>query len=172
MSNFEAFALVVAIWLLTGRGINLCFVIIIYYALYLAYPIVEQGAIVQTFFGEAVIIHASQLSFDTIALVLTFAISTIYHKSIKIYLCYGAIIATSAILNALMLFGIAYGIEELFYQAHAFRQNIAVPLDLLFAALGSSKGGQFTDYFSRGLLSTGRSVYNRFNRFSNYFKGV
>lgn len=170
MSNIEAFALVVAIWLLTGRGINLCFVVLIYYALYLSYPLLPQGEVIESIYGEALVVYASQLSFDTIALVTTLALSTIYQDSIKTYLFYGAIIATSALLNACMLFGVATGYEELYY-IHAMRQEIAVPLDLLFAALGSGKGGQFINYISSSLLSVSRSVYNRFNRFSNHFKG-
>jgi hypothetical protein len=171
MSNLEVVCIVAALWFLTGRGINLCFVILLYYALYIAYPLLPELSIAMVALGEAQAIYASQLSFDTIALVLTLALSNIYHKSIRIYLVYGAIIATSAMLNASMLFGVTVGCEELYY-IHALRQEISAPLDVLFAVLGSGKGGQFTDYFSRSLLSVGRSVYNRINRFSNHFKGA
>lgn len=170
MSNFEVVCIVAALWFLTGRGINLCFVILLYYALYMAYPLLPELSIASVPTGEAQAIYASQLSFDTIALVLTLALSNIYHKSIRIYLAYGAIIATSATLNAFMLFGVTVGYEGLYY-IHALRQEISAPLDLVFAALGSGKGGQFTDYISRSLLSAGRSVYNRLNRFNNYHKG-
>lgn len=169
MSGLEAFALIVLIWLVTGRGINLCFVIIVYYALYLAYPLLPAD-IVHTSTVEAQVVYASQLSFDTVAFTLTLALSSIYHKSIRIYFCYGAIIATSAICNAFMLLGVTVGSESLYY-IHAMRQEISVPLDLLFAVLGSGKGGQFTNYIGRSLLGACRSVYNSLNRFNSNFKG-
>lgn len=170
MSNLEALSIIFLIWLGTGRGLNLCLVIILYYALYMAYPLFPELAVTITTTPEALVVYAAQLSFDMIALVSTVAISIIYQKNINIYFLYGAIIATSALLNAVMLCGVAVGKESL-YWLHAYRQQIAAPLDLLFAVLGSSKGGQIIDYTYRSLLGAGRSVYNRLNRISYHIKG-
>jgi len=170
MTNLEALSVIFLIWLCTGRGLNLCLVIMFYYAIYMAYPLFPEMTITRTTEAEALVVYASQLSFDMIALVATVAISYIYQKNINIYFLYGAIIATSALLNATMLFGVAV-CEESLYWLHAYRQQIAAPLDLLFAALGSAKGGQIIDYTHRNLLGASRSVYNRLNRISYHIKG-
>lgn len=163
-------ASVFILWLLTGREVNLCFVIFAYYLLYTA--IDKAGCIV--YYSDEVnifITYYSQTCFDVIALVATLALSLKYQSFIRIYLLYSCVIASSAVLNAAMLLDQVLEIGAV-QDLHAFRQNISVPLDVLFAVLGSGKGGQITDYINRNLLAAHRSVYNRLNRISNHHKGA
>lgn len=171
MINEAILAFVALVWLLTGRGLNLCFVIMAYYAMYIAGAILPFELVYSVSTAEALTTYAAQLSFDTIALVCVVALSLLYQEFIKIYVWYGAIIATSAILNSLMLMQVAtdvYSIEHI----HEFRQILSVPLDVAFAVLGSGKGGQNYIHINRSLLGACRSVYNRLNRISNVLKGA
>ncbi len=171
MINEATLAAIVAIWLFTGRGLNLCFVIICYYALYILGAILPFELLYSVSTAESFATYAAQLSFDTIVLVCVFALSLLYQEFIKIYVWYGAIIVTSAMLNSMMLIQITMDVFNVEH-VHAYRQSLSVPLDVAFAALGSGKGGQNYIHISRSLLGAGRSVYNRLNRISDVFKGA
>ena len=159
-------AVVFILWIVTGREINLCFVIFWYYLLYTTI----DGATEIVYLSDyptILVTYYSQTCFDVIALVSTLALSLKYQELVRIYLLYSCIIASSAVLNAAMLVDQTLDMNWL-YSIHAFRQELSAPIDLLFAVLGSSKGGQIIRYTHRSLLTAHRSVYNRINRFSNH----
>jgi len=166
MSNESLAAVVFILWMVTGRELNLCLVIFFYYLLYSTSGF--DG--VQSYFIDSATVYVtyySQTCFDVIALVSTLALSLKYQELVRIYLLYSCIIASSAVLNAAMLVDQTLDMNWL-YSIHAFRQELSAPIDLLFAVLGSSKGGQIIRYTHRSLLTAHRSVYNRINRFSNH----
>lgn len=160
MSNEAALFVISMIWLLGGRGVNLCLLIIAYYLVYMLCDITELSGCF--FADEDVVIgtYAIQCSIDSIFLTLAVGLSTIYHKFIKIYVAYAAIIGTSLVLNGLMMYDQMIDLSVV-YQMHAIRQELSIPLDVLFAVLGSALGGQA--YISLGLHTTNGSNYNRSN---------
>lgn len=170
MSNEIICLAVFVLWFATGRELNLCFVIFWYYLLYVsvgAFPHLQFHADEVTIFAT----YYSQTCFDVLALVSTLALSLKYQSFVRIYLLYSCVIATSALLNAAMLVDQAFEFGVL-REIHYFRQEISAPIDAVFAVLGSSKGGQVTDYVNRSLLAAYRSVYNRLNRISNHHEGA
>lgn len=170
MTNEIICAAVFIMWFVTGRDINLCFVIFWYYLLYSsvgAFPHVKFNADEVTIFAT----YYSQTCFDVLALVSTLTLSLKYQSLVRIYLLYSCVIASSAVLNAAMLVDQAFEFGVL-RDIHYFRQEISAPIDVVFAVLGSSKGGQVTNYINRSLLAAYRSVYNRLNRISNHNEGA
>jgi hypothetical protein len=160
MSNEAALIILGLFWLVSGRGLNLCFLICCYYAAFLLVDITELNGY---FFTESEVVigtYAIQCSLDSIALLSTIYLSSIYHNFRRIYFAYGAIIATSLVLNGLMLYDQMLDLSMV-YKAHAIRQDFSIPLDVLFAVLGSACSGQFN--FNGGLLTGNNSNYNRIN---------
>lgn len=160
MSNEAALFIILMIWLLGGRGVNLCLLIAGYYATFMLFDITElSGYFVAP---EDVVIgtYATQCGVDSIFLTAVVGLSTIYHKFIKIYVAYAAIIGTSLVLNGLMMYDQMIDLSMV-YQMHAIRQELSIPLDVLFAVLGSALGGQA--YISLGLHTANGSNYNRSN---------
>lgn len=160
MSNEAALLVITAIWLLGGRGLNLCLLIMSYYALFIVTNV--SGAVGVFFAPDDVVMgtYAIQSSIDALFITLIIYLSTIYQKFIKIYLAYAAIIGTSLVLNGLMLYDQMIDLS-IVYQLHAIRQELSIPLDTLFAVLGSALGGQA--YISLGLHTANGSNYNRSN---------
>lgn len=150
----------IAFWLWSGRGANLCLLIIMYYALYIATGLT---GIVGTFKADDSTVlgtYAIQASLDSLMMLSIIYLSSFHHKSTRIYLAYGAIIGTSLLLNGLMLFDQITDLSML-YRAHAIRQDFSIPLDVLFAVLGSAAVGQ--SHTNRDLRVGYDSNYNRFN---------
>ena len=160
MSNEAALFVISMIWLLGGRGVNLCLLIIAYYLVYMLCDITELSG--YFFADDDVVIgtYAIQCSIDSIFLTLAVGLSTIYHKFIKIYVAYAAIIGTSLVLNGLMMYDQMIDLSMV-YQMHAIRQELSIPLDVLFAVLGSALGGQA--YLNHSLRTANGSNYNRSN---------
>ena len=165
MSNEAALIVIVAIWLFSGRGLNLCFLIIAYYVTFL---ITSVSGIFDTFIADSETTYgtyAIQCSLDSLALVSVIALSSFHHNFTRIYLAYAAIIGTSLLLNGIMLLDQMVNISMI-YKAHAIRQEFSIPLDVLFAVLGSA-AVERTHINSR--LRTGNSSnYNRFNSDSKF----
>lgn len=170
MSNEAALFIIMMVWLLGGGGLNLCLLIIGYYITFMLCDITELSG--YFFAGDEVVMgtYAIQCSIDSIFLTIAVGLSTIYHKFIKIYLVYAAIIGTSLVLNGLMMYD-QFTDLSMVYRLHVLRQEFSIPLDVLFAVLGS--GLVNVNYsFNHNLRAVNRSVYNRLNRISNHIKGA
>lgn len=158
--NEAALIVILAIWLWSGRGLNLCLLIAAYYALYITTGLT---GIIGTFKSDDSIVlgtYAIQASLDSLFLLCTIALSKFHHNFTRIYLAYGAIIGTSLLLNGLMLFDQITDLSMI-YRAHAIRQDFSIPLDVLFAVLGSAFGGQ--SHTDSSLRTGYDSNYNRSN---------
>ncbi len=160
MSNEATLIVLLLFWLLSGRGLNLCFLICCYYAAFLVFSPYNITSLVFTDMEKVVGTYAIQCSLDSLALLSIIYLSSIYHNSKRIYFTYGAIIATSLVLNGLMLYDQMLDLSMV-YEAHAIRQEFSIPLDVLFAVLGSAYSGQFN--FNGSLRTGHNSNYNRFN---------
>lgn len=160
MSNEAALLVILTIWLLGGRGLNLCLLIALYYCAFIMTNV--YGVTTVAFMPEDAVYgtYAIQCSIDSVFLTLTIALSAIYKKFIKIYLAYAAIIGTSLVLNGAMMYGQMLDLS-IVYHLHSFRQELSIPLDVLFAALGSAIGGQA--YISHRLHTSNGADYNRSN---------
>ena len=75
-------------------------------------------------------------------------------------LSYGAIIASSLVLNGLMLYDQMLDLS-IVYKAHAIRQEFSIPLDVLFAVLGSANVER--THINHRLRAGDSSNYNRSN---------
>lgn len=160
MSNEAALIVIVAIWLASGRGLNLCLLIIAYYSVYLLASPQQIHDYFLTDLETSVSTYAVQASVDTLALTGCAYLSLKNKKIISIYLAYGAIIATSLVLNGLMLYDQMIDLSNV-YQLHAIRQEFSIPFDVLFAVLGSAAGGQA--YYNHYLRPFNAADYNRSN---------
>lgn len=162
-SNLSVAFVLACFWLIMDRKISLCLVIIGYYILYMITELTNLqgyfGADTDTTLGT----YCVQLSVDAITLVAISVLSMFDQKRIVLYLSYGAIVATSFLLNGVMLYDQALDLSTV-YQLHMIRQELSLPLDVMFAVLGSARdAGQNTlDY----LHTAYRAVYNRLNRFN------
>lgn len=158
--NEAALIVIMAIWLYSGRGLNLCLLIIMYYTTYLLTTITG----VSGFFvaGNDIVYgtYAIQASLDSLFLLCTVVLSKFHHNFTRIYLAYGAIIGTSLLLNGLMLLDQLSDLSVI-YRAHAIRQDFSIPLDVLFAVLGSAAVGQ--SHTNSNLRTGNNTNYNRSN---------
>lgn len=161
MTN-EAVALIIAaLWLLTGRGLNLCLVILCYYVAYLLSTDFPSGEFATTDSGGIYAYYIIQSALDSTVMAAVLFVSIKYQKSLIIYSAYSAIIATSLICEASMLLDQSFSVNAISF-IHAARQEYSITLDLLFAAIGSKAGERLLAYVF--LLTRGRSSYNRFYR--------
>lgn len=160
MSNEAALIVILAIWLMSGRGVNLCLLILLYYAAYLLTSVAGIHSIVVTDHVTVFATYAIQTSLDSMMITAIICMLLCGKQSIQILLAYGAIITTSLLLNGAMLYEQMLDIS-IIYKLHAIRQEFSIPLDVLFAVLGSAAGGR---YFDRGLPPTHVAGYNRANR--------
>lgn len=158
--NEAALIVIMAVWLFSGRGLNLCLLIILYYATYLLTTITGVSGYFVA--GNDIVYgtYAIQASLDSLFLLCTVALSKFHHNFTRIYLAYGAIIGTSLLLNGLMLLDQLSDLSVI-YRAHAIRQDFSIPLDVLFAVLGSAAVGQ--SHINRNLRTSDSSNYNRSN---------
>lgn len=165
MSNEAALIVIVAIWLFSGRGLNLCFLIIAYYFTFLIASPYNITSLIFTDSETTYGTYAIQCSLDSLALVSVIALSSFHHNFTRIYFAYAAIIGTSLLLNGIMLLDQMANVSMI-YKAHAIRQEFSIPLDVLFAVLGSA-AVERTHINSR--LRTGDSSnYNRSNSDSKF----
>jgi hypothetical protein len=160
MSNEATLLIIVAIWLLSGRGLNLCFVILVYYAAYISSTSLPGQAVCIDDINYVSGYYLLQTSIDCAVLSLCFIICAINKKSIIFYYAYAAIVATSLICSFLMLLDQSFSVGRL-SELHELRQEFSIPIDLFFAAIGSKAGERFSSCIF--LLTGRRSGYNRFH---------
>lgn len=114
---------------LTGRGFNLCAVILFYY---IAYLILRPLTV-----DHPVTYYAVQMTLDSIIIVLSCATARIYKVFWILPVAYAGIVFSSLVCDGLKLVdeaGAFYVLNEI----HKFRQSFSIPLDLIFAAVGSN----------------------------------
>lgn len=163
-ANTATLIVLTCYWLVMDRRLSLCFLIACYYALFLITDLTELDGYFSATVDETLGTYCIQMSVDSVALVSIALLSLIYQKNIMIYLCYGAIIATSFLLNGLMLYDQVLDLSVI-YKLHTIRQEFSIPLDVLFAVLGSAHNARQNNVDN---LRTGySSIYNRAN---SYFK--
>jgi hypothetical protein len=156
MTNELALLILAALWLKTGRGVNLCLLILGYYAVFLASVYLRSAPLDTNQSINVYMVYIKQSAIDLTFLILCIYLSVKYHN---FYGLYAAIIASSLICNGLMLFDQVIDIHR-FYQWHKWRQEIAIPLDLLFAVLGSG-GVRISNYNNPYLRTSTGKRYNR-----------
>lgn len=160
MTNEAAILIIAAFWLLSGRGLNLCFVIFSYYALYIVSTSLPPEVVAVTSSYISLPYYLTQSALDISIMLSALAVSVIYNKSVIIYFAYAAMVASSLLCEILMVLDQAFEINALSF-IHATRQDYSIPLDLLFAAIGSKLGERLLAGFF--LLTCRRSGYNRIN---------
>lgn len=154
-------SIITAFWLLSGRGLNLCFIIICYYAMYILSTNLPSEVVIMPEVKAVYSYYIMQSAIDSTAMAAVLFASIKYQKSLIIYCAYAAIIASSLLCEVSMLLDQSFGSNMLSF-VHAGRQEYSAPLDLLFAAIGSKAGERLLAYVF--LLTCGRSSYNRFYR--------
>lgn len=159
MTNELAALLIAALWLKTGRGANLCLLILAYYLVFLASVYMRSAPPDYSQPMNVYLVYIKQSAIDLTFLVLCVSLSVKYNKPVNFYGLYAAIIASSLACNGLMLFDQASDIDR-FYQWHKWRQEVAIPIDILFAVLGS--GGVRGSNNNNANLR--RGTYKRYNR--------
>lgn len=160
MTNEIAAALIFLMWFIKGRELNLCFVIFIYYAIYLSTRWIPSELVYLSDVNEIVACYILQSAIDTLIIALIFIILSKYKASIIFCLPYAAMVAVSLLCNSLMALDQAFEVNY-FYKVHLLRQSISFPIDLSFAFLGSGLFGYLASNFT--LPTRRRSDYNRFN---------
>lgn len=153
MTNELAALLLLLLWL-WKRG-PLCLLILLYYVAYMAMESYPQGEIVRA--SGWVLYYVRQSALDTLAILGCCYLSTIYQDSKRLALCYAVIIGTSQALHFAMLAD-----PHLFAELHDLRQEIAIPLDLSAAVLGSGLGVYLLRFANRL-----RAAYNQLHPDSN-----
>lgn len=114
---------------LTGRGFNLCAVILFYYIAYLTLrPLTVD---------HPVTYYAVQMVLDSIVIVLSCATARIYKVFWILPVAYAGIVFSSLACDGLKLVDEA-GAFYMLSEVHRFRQSFSIPLDLIFAAVGSN----------------------------------
>lgn len=160
MTNEAAILIIAAFWLLSGRGLNLCFVILCYYALYLLSTDLPSELVIVGSYKISIPYYLTQSALDITVMLSALALSVIYKKSVIICFAYAAIVATSLFCEISMLLDQAFRINALSF-IHEARQQYSIPLDLFFAFIGSRLGERL---LVSVFLLTGFSLrYNRHN---------
>lgn len=157
MTNEAALLCIAAIWLLSGRGANLCLIIMAYYAAYLVSTNLSPMVVYDQSASSTSIYYLTQSAIDSTVVVSCVAISMFYKRFIIIYGAYAAIVVTSLFCELLMLLDQSFGVGVIF-KLHALRQQASIPLDILFAVIGSAAGERLLTCFF--LRIGGWSGYN------------
>lgn len=159
MTNELATLILAIMWLKTGRGVNLCLVILVYYIIFIASVHLRLAAPDYSQPLNVYLVYLKQSSIDLTILILCLALSIKYKKIVSFYGVYAAIIATSLFCNAMMLIDQAADLNA-FYQWHKWRQQVAIPIDLIFAILGCGSD-RIPNYYNPYLPISPRKRYNR-----------
>lgn len=163
--NLAVLIVLTCYWLVMDRRIGLCLVIILYYALFLITELTELDSLFKSNSIELTLAtYCIQLSVDALILVLIAVLSVFYQDSVKLFVLYGLIVATSFLLNGFMLYEEVLDLSTI-YKLHVIRQDLSIPLDVLFAVLGSALNVR------KDNLDNLRSAYDSiYNRFISYHK--
>lgn len=156
MSNELVGLLIFLIWLKSGRGLNLCLLIFIYYVAYEISHITFYN-ILQLESPE--IYFTSQILIDFCILYSCLLLAYNNVKRSFIILLYGFVVFSSLAIEGLRLVDEVSG-SKFLLSVYDSRQEFSHSLDLLFALLGSGKNGLVNDI---GLFIRGCRVYNRGN---------
>lgn len=114
---------------LTGRAFNLCAVILFYYIAYLIlHPLTVD---------HPVTYYTFQMLLDSSVIVLSCAATRIYKVFWIIPVAYAGIVFSSLVCDGLKLVDEA-GAFYVLTEVHRIRQSFSIPLDLIFAAVGSN----------------------------------
>jgi hypothetical protein len=154
MSNELALLALLIIYSKSDGRFNLPFVICAYYVAYItmeSYPltVTEQGAWLE--------FYLRQSALDVLIILACCYLSAFYQRFNKLALCYAVAVGTSQIAQLLMIFN-----PTQFIGVHELRQAVAVPLDLIFALLGSGLGVHLLRFANRI-----RAAYNQLYSDSN-----
>lgn len=154
MTNELAMLIMIAIWLKTGRGFNLCLLIVAYYILYeishaIYYNIPHQTA--TEFY------YLAQIFIDLTILFVCLLLACKDIKQSFIILLYGLVVFSSLAVEGLSLIDDSLN-KELIIDLYDLRQEYSHALDLIFAVLGSGRGELINNL---NLFIRVRRVYNR-----------
>ena len=154
MTNELAILIMIAMWVKTGRGFNLCFLIITYYLLYelshVIYYNISQSTTTELY-------YITQIFID---LTILFGCLLLACKNIKqsfMILLYGLVVFSSLAVEGLSLVDDSMN-KELIINLYDLRQQYSHALDLIFAVLGSGRGELINNL---NLFIRVRRVYNR-----------
>lgn len=139
MSNEQAAILLLVLWLVTGRGLNLCLVILLYYFTY----IVLRSLTIH----DPAVYYGAQMALDTLIIACCCQISSFHKISNIIALTYALIIFTSLTCEGLKLVD-EIGRFYVFNWLHELRQSVSMPIDIVFAIVGSAWGGGLLHSYS------------------------
>lgn len=142
---------------------DLCLAIILYYLVFIAFSMLPAERIFDVSPEDVYLTYLYQASVDNAMLCFISLLSLKYQSSVRFFSAYAAIVASSAFLNVAMLFDQITNLGMV-AELHEMRQELSIPLDVLFAVLGSRAGGQLYTVINRGLHTTRRSDYNELNR--------
>lgn len=118
------------IWCITGRGINLCLLILSYYCLYCLSELILFNSISHQSF------HFAQVMIDTFVILTACLLSFRYMNVRLMLIAYALFVLSSLILDLLMVFDETYQ-SHVVYKFHEFRQYLSQPAELVFAIIGS-----------------------------------
>lgn len=149
MSNELALLVILLVWLKTGRGVNLCFLIAVYYVLY---EISQRLTVNLT-----QIYFASQILIDITILFSCLLLAYKNGKQSFILSMYAVIVFSSLAVEGLRLVDEVSN-SYVLIDLYDLRQEYSHALDLIFAVLGSGRGELINDI---GLSIRGSRVYNR-----------
>ena len=154
MTNELVAVIIFIVWLKTGRGINLCLLIFIYYLMYYISHKINHDFLPDL---SAEIYFVSQILID---ITILFFCLLLAYKNIKqsfILSMYAIIVFSSLAIEGFRLIdevSSSYALIDIY----DLRQEYSHALDLIFAVLGSGRGEFINDI---GLSIRGSRVYNR-----------
>ncbi len=148
MINLILLCIIAALWLSDlRRPFNLTFIILLYYVGYLCLqPASEYSA-------DWAGYYLLQSALDSLVVIACCYLSTFYQVRHWVPLGYAAIVGTSQLTQQLVLTN-----PGVFMSVFEIRQWLSIPLDLLFALLGSGFGVRFMGFASRVF-----GAYNKHN---------
>ena len=148
MSNELALLVILLVWLKTGRGINPCLLIAVYYVL--------------CEISQSLTVNLTQIYFTSqiiIDITILFSCLLLAYKNIKqsfIILLYGLVVFSSLAVEGLRLVD-EVSSSYVLIDLYDLRQEYSHALDLIFAVLGSGRGELINDI---SLSIRGSRVYN------------
>lgn len=142
MLNIALFTAIFLLWLFSRQShFNLALIILFYYV---GYFFLQPTAPHSVYWAEY---YVMQTALDGLVVLACCYLSTFCHVLRGVVLCYAVIVGTSQLSQQLMLIN-----PDIFMRVFEVRQWLSVPVDLLFALLGSGRGGCLLRFANRVLL--------------------
>ena len=141
MTNELALLIIIAAWLKTGKGLNLCLLIAAYYLMYEISHVIYYNIPHQQGAG---IYYISQIFIDLTILLSCLLLAYINKKQSLILLMYGLVVFSSLAIEGFRLIdevSSSYALIDIYN----LRQEYSHALDLIFAVLGSGRGEFIND---------------------------